>query len=133
MCDVAYSTGSTETVVPGNQIDAVHFPQEQMTYNWQPGSGALQMYVPTPSPDTTSPDLRVNGYTYPAGSFNLDFQVSTASINGTALAITPTQYVGLVASISSTTILAPDVKPKAKGAGEGEAKARGEGEGSAKS
>ena len=71
MCDVAYFDGSTAYVIPGDQITALKFPQEQMTYNWQPSSGVLQLYLPTPSSGTSSPDVRVNGFTYPAGSFNL--------------------------------------------------------------
>ncbi|MDA8583350.1 hypothetical protein N9L68_03930 [bacterium] len=55
MCDVAYFIGSTETVIPGNQIAALKFPQDQITYNWQPSSWVLQMYLPTPSSGTTSP------------------------------------------------------------------------------
>ena len=71
MCDVAYFDGATETVIPGEQITALKFPQEQMTYIWQPSSGVLQMYLPTPSSGGSDVDVRVNGYTYPAGSFNL--------------------------------------------------------------
>ena len=76
------------------------------------------MYLPTPSSGTSSPDVRVNGYTYPAGSFNLlQFEVSTASINGTTLAITPTQNVytagsGITLSFDefSNSLLAPTIQ-----------------------
>lgn len=112
MCDVAYFDGSTEYVISGDQITALKLPQELATYSWQPSSGVLQMFLPS-STGTSSPNVRVNDFTYPAGSFNLlDFQVCTASIVGTTLVITPTQNVysagsGLTLSFGSLSNASP--------------------------
>ena len=73
MCDIAYFDGNSEYVIPGSDITALKSPppHEQMTYNWQPGSGVLQMYLPTPSSAGSDVAVRVNGNTYPDGSFDL--------------------------------------------------------------
>ena len=45
MCDVAFFTGSTETVIPGDQITALKFPI-QMTYDCFPSSGYYRCTCP---------------------------------------------------------------------------------------
>ena len=57
-----------------------------MTHNWFPSSGVLQMHLP----ESADVDIRVNGNTYSAGTFNLiDFQQCTAALNSNTLAVTP--------------------------------------------
>ena len=86
MCDIVYFAGLTEQTIPGDQVTALKFPL-QMTYDWFPTTGILQMHMADPSSDF---DVRANGFTYQAGSFNLlDFQQSTASIYGQTLTVTP--------------------------------------------
>ncbi|MDA8584190.1 polymer-forming cytoskeletal protein [bacterium] len=96
MCDVAYFTGSTETVIPGSQITAFKFPQEQMTYNWQPSRGVLHMSLPTPSSGGSDVAVTVGANTYPAGSFDqITHHYSTSSQVGTHLNIYPVHNVYL--------------------------------------
>ena len=66
MCNIVYFDGITNQTIPANQITAIKFPL-QMTYDWFPSSGVLQMHLPDPSSNV---DIRVNGHTYSANSFD---------------------------------------------------------------
>ena len=111
MCNVAVYNGNVETIIPGDQITAIKMPFE-FGFDWFQNNGVLQLELPPGFSPTagngisisinseitnTKPQshVRVNGFTYLADTFNLiDFQQSSASINGQTLTVTPshTQY-----------------------------------------
>ena len=49
-----------EHVIPRDQVTALLFPI-QMTYDWFPSSGVLQMHLPSATGGGSAVDVRVNG------------------------------------------------------------------------
>ena len=66
MSYIVYFQELTEQTIPGDEVTAIKFPV-QMTYDWFPTSRVLQMHMPDPP---VVADIRVNGHTYSANSFD---------------------------------------------------------------